>query len=517
MKNRSSYFRQARWQREKQIIAPLIFELGGKGRVGHIVPESHVKIRDEIGDPWKLIPKNLRREELEFPEASEVEVVRHYVKLSQMNYGVDSGPYYLGSCTMKYNPKINEAIASLGEVSDIHPYQDEDTVQGALEIMYKLEKFLVEITGLCRFTLQPAAGAHGEFVGVQIIRAYHEYRGEGQKRKEIIVPDSAHGTNPASSAMCGFKVVTTPSDESGSIDIEALKAAVSEKTAGIMLTIPNTLGLFEKRIMEVVNIVHDAGGLVYYDGANLNSILGKVRIADLRVDVAHLNLHKTFSTPHGGGGPGGGPIGVTEELEKFLPVPLIEYDGEKYRLACDRPHSIGKVKGFYGNFAVLVKAFAYIITLGAQGLEEVSELAVLNANYMARKLREVEGYTLPYDPEAPRKHEFVLSATPMKRKHGVTTLNVAKRLLDFGLHSPTIYFPLIVSEALMIEPTETETLEDLNKYIEVLKKIAREAKEDPDKVLTAPHNTAVSRLDEVEAARKPLLSWRMYRKRVATP
>lgn len=503
-------FRQARW------LEPLIFEIGGKGRIGHMIPCLSEEVKREVGDIEKFIPEKLRRKYgPKLPALSEVEVVQHYTRLSQMNYGVDTGFYPLGSCTMKYNPRINEELASMEEVMWIHPYQDERTVQGALELMYKLERWLGEITGMHRFTLQPAAGAHGEFTGVQLIRAFHEYNGELEKRDEIIVPDSAHGTNPASAAMAGFKVVVIPSNENGCVDIEALKAAVSERTAGLMLTNPNTLGVFEEKIEEIAKIVHDVGGLLYYDGANLNAIIGKVRPGDMGFDIVHLNLHKTFGTPHGGGGPGAGPIGVTRELEKFLPVPLVEYDGEKYYLDWDRPHSIGKVKGFYGNFNVLVKAFAYILALGEEGLKKVAEISVINTNYIVKKLKEIRGFELPYGKDKPRKHECVFSALPLRRDTKVRALNVAKRLLDFGIHAPTMYFPLIVHEALMIEPTETATKEQMDEFIEVLRKISEEVYSNPEIVLSAPHNTSVTKLDEAMAARPKtlFLTWKMYLKK----
>ncbi|HIP75373.1 MAG TPA: glycine dehydrogenase subunit 2, partial [Thermococcus paralvinellae] len=431
-------------------------------------------------------------------------------RLSEMNYGVDSGMYPLGSCTMKYNPKINEEIAGHPKVAFIHPYQDERTVQGALQIMWELEQWLKEITGMDRFTLQPAAGANGEFTGVMIIRAYHLDKGETQ-RNEIIVPDSAHGTNPASAAMAGFKVIEIPSNEQGTVDLEALENAVSERTAGLMLTNPNTLGIFEEDILEIARIVHRAGGLLYYDGANLNGILGKVRPGDMGFDVVHLNLHKTFSTPHGGGGPGAGPVGVKDFLKDYLPVPVVEYDEKKnrYYLNYDLPKSIGKVKEFYGNFAVLVRALTYLKIMGRDGLKAVSEIAVLNANYLTQKLKGTRGYGLPH--KELRKHEVVFSAEPMKRETGVKALDVAKRLLDHGSHAPTIYFPLIVNEALMIEPTETVTREDLDHYVEVLKKISEEAYSNPEIVKGAPHNTAVRRVDDVLAAKRPIITWRMYR------
>lgn len=491
-------FRQAKWDE------PLIFELSRPGRVGYTMPKP-------IEDVEVEIPKKLkRRSPLNLPEVSEPEVVKHYTRLSEMNYGVDSGIYPLGSCTMKYNPKINEEIADHPGVAYVHPYQDERTVQGALRVMWELEQWLKEITGMGRFTLQPAAGANGEFTGVLIIRAYHLDRGDTQ-RTEMLVPDSAHGTNPASAAMAGFKVIEIPSNENGTVDLEALENAVSERTAGLMLTNPNTLGIFEDEILEIAKIVHKAGGLLYYDGANLNAVLGKVRPGDMGFDVVHLNLHKTFSTPHGGGGPGSGPVGVKDFLKDYLPVPLVGYDEEndRYYLDYNVPKSIGKVKELYGNFAVMVRALTYLKIMGRDGLREASEIAVLNANYLTQKLKGTRGYELPH--KELRKHEVVFSAEPMKKETGVKALDVAKRLLDFGLHAPTIYFPLIVHEALMIEPTETVSKEELDAYVEALKKISEEAYSNPEIVKGAPHNTAVKRVDDVLAAKRPIITWRMYR------
>ena len=491
-------FRQAKWDE------PLIFELSRKGRVGYTLPKPIEDIEVEI--PEKL----RRRSPPNLPELSEPEVVKHYTRLSEMNYGVDSGIYPLGSCTMKYNPKINEEIAGHPGVAYVHPYQDERTVQGALKVMWELEQWLKEITGMDRFTLQPAAGANGEFTGVSIIRAYHLDNGEPQ-RDEMLVPDSAHGTNPASAAMAGFKVIEIPSNENGTVDLEALENAVGERTAGLMLTNPNTLGIFEDEILEIAKIVHKAGGLLYYDGANLNAVLGKVRPGDMGFDVVHLNLHKTFSTPHGGGGPGSGPVGVKDFLRDYLPVPLVSYDEEndRYYLDYNVPKSIGKVKELYGNFAVMVRALTYLKIMGRDGLREASEVAVLNANYLARKLKGTRGYELPY--KELRKHEVVFSAEPMKKETGVKALDVAKRLLDFGLHAPTIYFPLIVHEALMIEPTETVSKEEIDAYVEALKRISEEAYTNPEIVKSAPHNTAVRRVDDVLATKKPVITWRMYR------
>ncbi len=504
-------FRQARWNER------IIFELGCSGRRGCTIPKVEKEIQRVVGEVKAFVPEKLRRKTLpKLPELSEVEVVRHYVRLSQMNFGVDSGFYPLGSCTMKYNPKIDEVLANLPSITLIHPYQDERTVQGVLETMYRLSRWLAEITGTHEVSLQPAAGAHGEFLGTLIMRAYHKLNDELEKRTELVVPDSAHGTNPASGAMGGFKVVVVPSDEDGCVDLEALRAAVSGRTAGLMLTNPNTLGIFEKNIEEIAKIVHEAGGLLYYDGANLNAILGKVRPGDMGFDIVHMNIHKTFGTPHGGGGPGAGPIGVSEELEKFLPVPRIVFDGKQYRLDYDKPHSIGKIRGFYGNVGVLLKAFAYILSLGAEGLEEVAEVSVLNANYVMKKLEKIRGFELPYARGRPRKHECVISAKKLYKETGIHALNVSKRILDYGMHAPTIYFPLIVDEALMIEPTESFEKEELDRFVEVMRKISDEAYSTPDVVLEAPKNTAVTRLDEVKAShpKTMVLSWRMYLERV---
>ncbi len=464
-----------------------------------------------------LIPEEMQRKsQLRLPELSEVEVVKHFTRLSEMNYGIDSGLYPLGSCTMKYNPKIDESLADLATINMVHPYQDESTVQGILEILYRVERWLAEITGTYEVCLQPAAGAHGEFLGTLLMRAYHKLNDEYERRNEVIVPDSAHGTNPASAGMAGFNAVVVPSDDDGCVNIDALKAAVSERTAGLMLTNPNTLGIFEKNIEEIARIIHESGGLLYYDGANLNPILGKARPGDMGFDVVHMNIHKTFGTPHGGGGPGAGPVGVSEGLAKFLPVPRIVFDGERYSLDYDKPYSIGKIRSFYGNVAVLLKAYAYILSLGGEGLREVAEVSVLNANYLMKQLKEIKGLTLPYNSEKPRMHECVFSAKPLKKDTGVSALNVAKRLLDFGLHAPTIYFPLIVDEALMIEPTETFEKEELDRFVEAMRKISEEAYTKPETVLKAPHNTAVLRLDEVKAShpRTMALSWRMHLKRI---
>jgi glycine dehydrogenase subunit 2 len=503
-------FKQANWNER------VIFSLGKKGRRGHVPPVVENEIVKTVGNVNALVPENMqRRKHLRLPEVSEVEVVRHFTRLSEMNYGVDSGLYPLGSCTMKYNPRINELLANLPTINMIHPYQDERTVQGILKILCRLERWLAEITGTHEVCLQPAAGAQGEFLGTSIMRAYHMLKGEGEKRNEVIVPDSAHGTNPASASMAGFKAVVVPSSSDGCVDLEALKVAVSEHTAGLMLTNPNTLGIFERNIEEIAKIVHEAGGLLYYDGANLNAILGKARPGDMGFDIVHMNIHKTFSAPHGGGGPGAGPVGVSEALAEFLPVPRIVFDGKLYGFDYDRPHSIGKIQSFYGNVAVLLKAYVYILSLGCEGLKEVAEVSVLNANYLVKKLKNARGLTLPYNSAKPRKHECVFSAKSLKKDTGVTALNIAKRLLDYGVHAPTIYFPSIVDEALMIEPTESFEKEELDSFGEVLHKICEEAYTKPDIVLNAPYNTAISRLDEMKAShpRTMVLSWHMHLKR----
>jgi glycine dehydrogenase subunit 2 len=503
-------FRQASWNE------PVIFSLGKEGRRGHVSPKVEEEIRQAVGNLNLLVPESMQRtSKIRLPELSEVEVMRHFLRLSQMNYGVDSGLYPLGSCTMKYNPKINDLLASLPSLNMLNPYQDESTVQGILEILYRLERWLAEITGTYEVCLQPAAGAHGEFLGTLLMRAHHKLNGDCEKRSEIIVPDSAHGTNPASAAMAGFNVVVVPSDDDGCVSLEALKTAVSERTAGLMLTNPNTLGIFEKNIEEIAKIVHEAGGLLYYDGANLNPLLCKAKPGDMGFDIVHINIHKTFGTPHGGGGPGAGPVGVSEELAKFLPVPRIVFDDKRYHLDYDKPHSIGKIRSFYGNVAVLLRAYAYILSLGWEGLKEVAEVSVLNANYLMKKLKGIKGLALPYDNEKPRKHECVFSAKPLKNETGISALNIAKRLLDYGLHAPTIYFPLVVEEALMIEPTETFEKEELDRFAEAMQKISDEAYKNPETVLKAPHTTAVSRLDEAKAShpRTMALSWRMHLKR----
>lgn len=478
----------------------LIFEMSTPGRVGHLLPDDDFTGIDVAS---YLAPETLRTEEPRLPEVSEVDAVRHFTALSNRNFGVDSGFYPLGSCTMKYNPKVNEDVARYAGFAQTHPYQPEETVQGNLKLMHELEGMLAEITGMDRVTLQPAAGAHGELTGLMLIKAYHEHNGS-HERIEVIVPDSAHGTNPASAALVNFKVVQVPSNEQGLVDLEELKKVVGEKTAALMLTNPNTLGLFETEILEIAKVVHEAGGLLYYDGANANAIMGKARPGDMGFDVLHLNLHKTFATPHGGGGPGAGPVGVKARLVPFLPVPVVEKTSDdRYVLDYNRPESIGKVKNAYGNFGVCVKAYAYILAMGAEGLRQASEDAVLNANYLKEILK--EHYELPFDRIC--KHEFVLSGMKQK-KQGASTLDIAKRLIDFKYHPPTIYFPLIVKEAIMIEPTETEAKETLDAFADVMIKIAQEVAETPEVVTSAPLQTVVGRLDEVTAARNPILKWK---------
>ncbi|CAM4297153.1 aminomethyl-transferring glycine dehydrogenase subunit GcvPB [Paenibacillus alkaliterrae] len=475
----------------------LIFELSKPGRIAYSLPECDVP---DV-EPSELIPSHLLRSKTaEFPEVYEVDVIRHYTELSRRNFGIDNGFYPLGSCTMKYNPKINEDVARFSGFAKIHPYQPEESIQGALELLYTLQNDLAALTGMDQVTLQPAAGAHGEWTGLMLIRAYHESRGE--QRTKVIVPDSSHGTNPASATTAGFATITIPSNERGMVDLDALRAAVGADTAALMLTNPSTLGLFEEQIVEIAEIIHEAGGLLYYDGANSNAIMGIARPGDMGFDVVHLNLHKTMSTPHGGGGPGAGPVGVKNKLIPFLPRPVVckQADGT-FAWDFDRPQSIGRVKAFYGNFGILVRAYAYIRTYGPEGLRRVSECAVLNANYMMNRLAPY--YEVAYPGVC--KHEFVLSGKKLKA-FGLRTLDVAKRLLDFGYHPPTIYFPLNVEECIMIEPTETESKETLDAFIDAMIQIIEEAEHDPDLVRNAPYTTVVKRLDEATAARKPVLN-----------
>lgn len=476
----------------------LIFEISTSGRIGYSLPEMDVATipLEEI-----LPADYIREEEAELPEVSELDIMRHYTALSKRNHGVDSGFYPLGSCTMKYNPKINENVARFNGFAHIHPYQDPATVQGALGLLFDLQEHLTEITGMDQVTLQPAAGAHGEWTGLMMIRAFHEANGDTERTK-VIVPDSAHGTNPASATVAGLETITVKSDENGLVDLEDLKRVVGPDTAALMLTNPNTLGLFEENILEMAQLVHDAGGKLYYDGANLNAVLSKARPGDMGFDVVHLNLHKTFTGPHGGGGPGSGPVGVKSDLIPYLPKPLVVKQGEQFVLDYNRPQSIGRVKPYYGNFGINVRAYTYIRSMGPDGLKAVTENAVINANYMMRRLEPY--FDLPYNRHC--KHEFVLSGRRQK-KLGVRTLDIAKRLLDFGYHPPTIYFPLNVEEGMMIEPTETESKETLDAFIDAMIQIAKEAEETPEIVQEAPHTTVIKRLDETLAARKPVLRY----------
>ena len=485
--------------RNKQVFIeePLIFEMGSKGRKG----VSYPKI-DETGlEALVSVDDSFIRDPIDgMPEVSEVEVVRHYTHLSQWNYGVDTGMYPLGSCTMKYNPKVNETVANLEGFTLLHPNQPESLSQGALKLMYELEEMLSEITGLDRVTLQPAAGAHGELTGMLMIKAYHTVNKTGKYK--VLVPDTAHGTNPASVSMCGMKPITVKSNVNGIMDIDIIKNLIDDEVAAIMFTNPNTLGLFESNIIEISELIHKNGGLVYCDGANLNALMGIVKLGELGIDVVHMNLHKTFSTPHGGGGPGSGPVAVRDVSADFLPVPVIKNTGDKYSLNYDIPNTIGKVRSFYGNFLVMVKAYAYILAMGADGLRKASETAVVNANYIRSKLKDY--YYLPYDKIC--MHECVFT-DKNQHKYGVTTLDIAKRLIDYGFHPPTIYFPLVVSGALMIEPTETEPKENIDKFIETMINIAREAQDNPELLKEAPCFSKVSRIDEVQAARNPILKW----------
>jgi glycine dehydrogenase subunit 2 len=476
---------------------PLIFERGGEGRKGYSLPKWDV---EEV-EAKNLIPSQLLRNELEgFPRVSETDVVRHFTRLSQWNYGVDSGFYPLGSCTMKYNPKVNEEIARMKGFVQLHPYTPEEFAQGALKLMYELEGFLSEITGMDRVTLQPAAGAHGELTGIRMIKACLQARGE--KRKKILVPDTAHGTNCSTSTIASYQMVEVKSNERGVISPEKVTEMMDEDVAAIMVTNPNTLGLFEESLAEVAEIVHRKGGFVYCDGANLNALMGIVKLGDLGMDLVHLNLHKTFSTPHGGGGPGAGPVAVKKELVPYLPVPVIEKEGETYKLNYDCPDSIGKMRAFYGNFGVVLKAYTYVLSMGPEGLKRASEMAILNANYLMKRLKGL--YYLPH--ERPCMHECVFTDRFQEKFH-VSTLDISKRLIDYGYHPPTIYFPLVVKGALMIEPTETESKESLDEFIDTMIMIAKEAEENPDLLRQAPQKVKVRRLDEVLAARKPKLRW----------
>ena len=484
-----------------KLYGNLIFELSKSGRKGYSLPEYASE------HSTAELPQALRRsEEAGLPECDELTVVRHYTNLSHNNFGVDDGFYPLGSCTMKYNPALNEEVGALEEFAALHPQQSATSCQGALLVYYNLQKSLAELTGLSRFTLNPCAGAHGELTGLMIIRAYHDSRGD-DKRRKVLIPDSAHGTNPASAAVCGMDVVEVKSLDDGTVDVDDLKAKIAEhagEVAAMMMTNPNTLGIFERNIPAIAQMVHECGALMYYDGANLNPMLGVARPGDMGFDVMHINLHKTFSTPHGGGGPGSGPVGVRKGLEEFLPTPRVEYDeqSDTFTIATDDEKSMGSVGNFFGNFGVVLKAYAWICSLGKEHIKEVGPLATLNANYIKQQLKDV--YELPI--EGVCKHEFVFDGVKDKST-GVTTMDVAKRLLDYGYHAPTIYFPLLFHEAMMIEPTESESKETIDSFIEVMRTIAREAKEQPELVKTAPHTTPIGRVDDVLAAKQPVLTY----------
>ncbi|MFP4081194.1 MAG: aminomethyl-transferring glycine dehydrogenase subunit GcvPB [Candidatus Aminicenantes bacterium] len=477
------------------IREPLIFEISDKGKGDFPLPKLDVP-------PDKEIIKNLptRKEIKDFPVVSEVEVVRHFTRLSRTNYCIDEGFYPLGSCTMKYNPKINENLASQPEFAAAHPYLPQELVQGNLAVLKKTEELLAETTGMDAFTLQPSAGAQGELLGMMLVRAYLEEQGD--PRKIVLIPDSAHGTNPSSAHLCGYRVHEVRSNQKGTVDLDALSRAVTEDVAALMITNPNTLGIFETDIRKIARIIHSRGGLLYMDGANMNALVGKCRPGEMDVDIIHLNLHKTFSTPHGGGGPGSGPLGVKKHLEPYLPVPIIEGRDGKYFFNFLRPQSIGKIHSFYGNFLVVVKALAYILSQGYEGFKETAETAVLNSNYLRKNLE--KDYHLKYS--SPTLHECVFS-DKFQKKHGVTNIDIAKRLIDFDLHPPTMSFPLVVHGALMIEPTETESKRDLDLFIQAMKKISKETEENPELLKSAPHKSYVRRLDEAQAARKPVLRW----------
>ncbi|MFP4369889.1 MAG: aminomethyl-transferring glycine dehydrogenase subunit GcvPB [Candidatus Kapaibacterium sp.] len=476
----------------------LIFEKSKPGRTGYSMPRLDVPAKDIseiIGDG------NIRTHKAELPEVSENEISRHFIRMSKLNYNIEEGFYPLGSCTMKYNPKVNEKTAGMNGFADLHPFTRQEYAQGALCLMYELGEALKEITGLQGVSLQPAAGSQGELAGILMIKAYHEDRGD-TKRKNILIPDSAHGTNPASAAIGGFRVVNVKSLDNGRIDLEDLQSKCNEETAGFMLTNPNTVGLFENQIDGIEKAVHGAGGLMYMDGANLNALLGIARPGDMKFDCVHINLHKTFSTPHGGGGPGSGPVCVSDKLLPYLPIPNVRKDGDKYILEDDNPKSIGKVHAYYGNFGVLVRAYTYIRMNGAEGLKNISKNAIINANYLFALIK--DKFVVPYDEYC--MHEFIISGDNQK-KLGVSTRDIAKRLLDYGFHAPTIYFPLIVHEAMLIEPTETESKENIDEFAEAMLSIAKEAEENPDIVTSAPNNTPLKRLNEALAARNLDISW----------
>ncbi|HWH08862.1 MAG TPA: aminomethyl-transferring glycine dehydrogenase subunit GcvPB [Candidatus Thermoplasmatota archaeon] len=482
-------FRQAKWR------TPTLFE----------------RDRSEAGDVYAAsvqgtapVPASLRRDHVGLPTLSQAEVVRHYTRLSQKNVGVDTSFYPLGSCTMKYNPKVNDLVATLPGSADVHPLVGDDLSQGSLQVIFELQEWLKEVAGMDAVTLQPAAGAQGEWVGLLMARAYHEEREPG-KRTEVIVPDNAHGTNPASAAMAGYKVISIPTGPNGGVDLEALEAALSDRTAAFMITNPSTLGIFEENILKIAKMVHDAGALLYYDGANFNAIMGITSPGAMGFDIVHFNLHKTMTIPHGGGGPGSGPVGVKARLAPYLPVPVVEKRGDRYVANYDAPRSIGKVKSFHGNFMGYIRSLVYCKMMGGDGLTQASQRAVLNANYMAKRLAQVPGLSIPHD--ALRKHEFVLSAAGAKKDRGIRALDIGKRLLDYGYHAPTVYFPLIVEEAIMVEPTETESKETLDRFCDALAYVV--SQEDPEVVRGAPHNTSVGRVDEVRAVKEARLTFDM--------
>ncbi|MBL7685292.1 MAG: aminomethyl-transferring glycine dehydrogenase subunit GcvPB [Deltaproteobacteria bacterium] len=476
---------------------PVLFERSAEGRKGFSLPELDVP---EVKHHDLFSEKYFRKDTPLLPELSELDVVRHFTRLSQWNYSIDTGFYPLGSCTMKYNPKVNEEAARMSGFVKAHPYQPESSLQGALQVMFELQEYLAEMSGMDAVTLQPAAGAHGEFAGLLAIKAYHTQK--GNPRKKILIPDTAHGTNPASSAICNYQVIEIKSRETGVLTPEAVAAVMDEDVAALMLTNPNTLGLFEKHIEEISKIVHAKGGLVYCDGANQNALVGQARVGDMGVDVLHFNLHKTFTTPHGGGGPGAGPVGVKKILEPFLPIPRIVKKDSIFALDYDQPLSVGRVRAFYGNFGMLLRAYTYIREMGPEGLKQVSEMAVLNANYVKARLKPY--YQLAYDQVC--MHECVFS-DKKQQAQGVKTMDIAKRLMDYGFHPPTVYFPLVVTGALMIEPTETESVETIDQFCEAMISIANECQTNPDLVRSAPHVTHVSRLDEVRAVKEPRLTW----------
>lgn len=483
---------------------PTLFDKSRPGRVGYSLPASEI----ELVDPSTVLPKSLARDEVKyFPEISENEVVRHFVRLSQKNYSIDTGFYPLGSCTMKYNPKINEEMARLPALTSSHPLWSEKFLQPALSVQYELQSLLSAVTGLDAFTLQPSAGAHGEYVGIKVMRAYH--RAKGNKKTKVIVPDSAHGTNPATCTMIGYDIVPVPTGPRGIVEIADVEKLIDQDVAGIMMTNPSTLGLFEENIHKISELIHSVDGLVYMDGANFNAIVGVVKPADLGVDIMHINVHKTFSTPHGGGGPGAGPVGVRSHLKKFLPVPIVEKTNDKFVLNYDLPESIGRVSGYYGTFAIHIRALTYMLSIGTTSdkkdsyLKRMATGAVLNANYIRHRLR--GHYNIPFD--VPCGHEVVIN-DDLQQKYGIKTIHIAKRLMDYGYHPMTVYFPLVVPGAMMIEPTESETKETLDQFCDVMIEIARECRETPDVVLNAPTRVNREKVDELRAQKQPRLSWR---------